>query len=172
MKFFVGIKEKKSFIDKAFHISLVLKGIDGALELIGGVLFLFLKPATIGTVTGFLTRHELAEDPKDFLANLLLHLAHNLSVSSELVASIYLLAHGVLKVILVVGLFTERRGFYLPALIFLGLFIAVELGRLIESFSIGISLLMLFDLFVIWMVWLEFQNINRTNHSAQSTYLK
>ncbi len=172
MKFSVGIKENKSFIDKAFHTSLVLKGVDGVLELIGGVLLLFVKPATIGTVIGFLTRQELAEDPKDVLAHLLLHVAHNLSVSSELIASVYLLAHGVLKVVLVVGLFKERRGFYLPALILLGLFVTIELVRLIESFSIGIFVLMLFDLFVISMVWLEFQNINRTNHSVPNTYLK
>ena len=157
MKHAIARGKKGTLLYRVFRISLVIKGIDGALELIGGTLFLFVKPDTIGTVVGFLTRRELAEDPKDFLANLLVHAAKQLSVSTEIIAGIYLLAHGVIKVGLVIGLWKDVRWIYPIALVFLGVFILLELGRLFEIFSIGIFVALLFDLFILTMVWFEFQ---------------
>lgn len=168
MNILISTEKKKSFVDRAFRISLVIKGIDGILELIGGALLLFVKPAAIGRTIGFLTRHELAQDPNDFFANFFLHTAHQLSVSTEFLASIYLLAHGIIKVALVIGILTGRRKLYPYALFFLGLFVLIEFGRIIEVFSVGIFVLMLFDLFVITMVWLEFQRARTPSHLSNS----
>ncbi len=146
-------------LNRVFRISLWLKGIDGAFELLGGILFLFVKPSTIGATVRFLTRHEIAEDPHDLVANFLRHTAEQLSVNKELLASVYLLGHGLIKIVLVYGLLTGRKGIYPYAFLFLGLFIAIETARLIEFFSFGILILMLFDLFVLTMVWLEYRKL-------------
>lgn len=111
-------KRKGSHGRRVLRVTLTLKGIDGVLELIGGALFLFVKPSTINSTIAFLTRREIAQDRKDFVANLLIHSAQQLSLSTKLVASIYLLAHGIIKIVLVIGLLTERKGFYRPALFF------------------------------------------------------
>ena len=155
-----GILEKRtSFLHRFLRISLILKGIDGVLELIGGILFLLVHRSTIDRTIAFLTRHELTEDPHDLLANLLTHIAAHLSLKTKIVASVYLLAHGIIKVILVAGLLMDRKGFFPPALIFIGIFILLEAGRLSQSFSIGILLLMLFDILVITLIWLEYRSI-------------
>src|SRR5579859_5424885 len=56
-------------LDRAFLIGIVLKGLDGVLEVAGGILLLLVSPGTIDRITGALTQHELSEDPHDFLAN-------------------------------------------------------------------------------------------------------
>lgn len=50
-----------------------------------------------------LTAHELAQDPHDFIARHLLHSASQLSRSTTLFGAIYLLSHGLAKVVLVIA---------------------------------------------------------------------
>jgi uncharacterized membrane protein len=52
-------------LDKTFKIGLVLKGLDGILEVAGGILLLFLSPHAIEHIVRTLTAHELSEDPHD-----------------------------------------------------------------------------------------------------------
>jgi hypothetical protein len=58
-------------VHRFFELGILLKGIDGALQLIGGLLLLFLSPSAIGGVALFLVRGELREDPTDLFSNLL-----------------------------------------------------------------------------------------------------
>ncbi len=55
-------------LDRTFHVSLLLKGLDGTLELIGGVLLLVVSSSRLDSLIQFLTQHELSEDPKDLIA--------------------------------------------------------------------------------------------------------
>ena len=45
-------------LDKTFKIGLVLKGLDGILEVIGGIVLLFLSPQAIQHLARTLTAHE------------------------------------------------------------------------------------------------------------------
>jgi len=49
-------------------VALILKGVDGLLELVGGVLLLVVSPDTINRWAQRVTQHELTEDPRDFVA--------------------------------------------------------------------------------------------------------
>lgn len=66
--------------DRAFAVGIILKGLDGVLEVVGGVLLLVVSPTTIDQVGRALTQHELSEDPHDFLATHLLHATGTLMV--------------------------------------------------------------------------------------------
>jgi len=46
--------------DRVFEIGIILKGLDGVLETIGGLLLLAVTPATINDVVSRLTQHELS----------------------------------------------------------------------------------------------------------------
>src|ERR1039458_5912901 len=65
-------------LDKTFDIALILKGLDGLLELAGGVLLLIISPDSINHLAQQLTQHELSENPNDFFAHHLLRLTSNL----------------------------------------------------------------------------------------------
>src|SRR5215468_7807366 len=88
-------------LDKTFKISLVLKGLDGILEVAGGLLLLFLSPQAIEHIARSLTAHELREDPHDFIASHVLHTASHLTTGTTLYGAIYLLIHGAAKIVLV-----------------------------------------------------------------------
>jgi uncharacterized membrane protein len=68
----------RDLLDRAFEISIIAKGLDGALEMIGGLLLLILTPATINSLLVTLTQHELSQDPHDFIAAHALHYARGL----------------------------------------------------------------------------------------------
>ena len=140
---------------------MIAKGIDGALEIIGGSLLLFVSPATIQAVLRGMTQHELSEDPHDFIANHLLRSVQNLSHSTTLFAAIYLLAHGAAKVVLVIAVLRDRTWAY-PAIIVLLLgFIGYQLYRLALDPGIGLTLLTLFDAFVVVLTWKEYNAKHR-----------
>ena len=99
-------------VDRAFRISLWLKGADGALELLGGLLLLIVPPDALGSLVASLTRHELSEDRHDIIANSLLQQTHNLSKSATVFGALYLLTHGIIKLVLVVSVLRERLWAY------------------------------------------------------------
>src|SRR6266567_1004044 len=87
--------------DKAFRVSLYLKGLDGLLETLGGILLLLIKPEQINHLAHWITQGELSEDKHDFIANHILKTAHDLTGASLVFGAIYLLSHGLVKVVLV-----------------------------------------------------------------------
>jgi uncharacterized membrane protein len=70
---------KEDFTDRAFHTGLYLKGLDGLLEVLGGILLLLIKPEQINRLAKWLTQGELSQDRHDFIANHILKTAHNLT---------------------------------------------------------------------------------------------
>src|SRR6267378_1908770 len=88
--------QPRSKIHIAFEIGVVLKGINGLLELIGGFVLLWIGPGTLQNLMARLTQNELIEDPRDFIATQLREAAGHLSANAQLFAAIYLLAHGVI----------------------------------------------------------------------------
>src|ERR1700704_3209851 len=91
----------KTTTDKAFRISLYLKGADGLLEIIGGILLLLIKPAQINHFARWITQGELSQDKHDFIANHILKTANDLTGASLIFGALYLLSHGIVKIYLV-----------------------------------------------------------------------
>jgi uncharacterized membrane protein len=144
-------------LDRAFFIGITLKGLDGVLEVIGGLILLAVSPATINAVARAVTQHELSEDPHDFIATHLLHYAGSLSGGSVRFAAVYLLLHGVVKIFLVAALLRNEIWAYPLTIAFLLAFIAYQLYRLTFAPSLGLVALTIFDAVVTWLTWREYQ---------------
>jgi uncharacterized membrane protein len=147
---------KTTALDRVFQVSLILKGLDGVLELVGGVLLLVVTPRQIGALGRLLTQHELVEDPHDFIANTVLHLTGNLDISTSLFGAIYLLLHGLVKVVLVWAVLRDKLWAYPWMIAFLIAFIAYQSYQILLSFSWGLLLLTAFDIFFVWLTWREY----------------
>lgn len=145
-------------LDKMFNVTLVLKGLDGLLELVGGVLLLVVSPAALNHLAQQLTQHELTQDPHDFLAHHLLKLTSNLH-HTQAFGALYLLTHGLVKVVIVVGLLRREHWAYYVAFAFLGGFVVYQLYRMTYAPSVGLALLTAFDLLIIWLTWREFRRM-------------
>ncbi len=153
--------QNKKFWHKTFRIGILLKGIDGALEIIGGALLLWISPALINSIVVALTQHELSADPHDLFANFLVHAAQNFSVSSQIFAAAYLLSHGVVKEWLVVDLWKEKIRAYPVAIIFFALFAAYQIYRYFFSHSVFLLLLTALDAAVIILTWNEYLQLKK-----------
>jgi uncharacterized membrane protein len=144
-------------LDRAFHVGLVLKALDGVLETIGGFILLFVSPASINHFVRWATAHELAQDPHDFVARHLLHSASMLTTSSTLYGAVYLLLHGVTKLVLIVFVLKDKLWAYPWLIALLGVFIAYQSYRLTQKASFGLAALTAFDVVVTWLTWREYQ---------------
>lgn len=151
----------ESALDRTFRISITLKGLDGLLEIVGGVLLLIVAPATLQHWVRSLTAHELATDPHDFIATHLMHSASQLSRATTLFGAIYLLTHGIAKVVLVVALLRGELWAYPWLIALLGVFIVYQLYRLTQRFTVGIALLTAFDAFVVVLTVIEYRKQRR-----------
>ena len=138
-------------------VGIALKGVDGVLEVIGGLLLLVLTPATINDLTRALTQHELSRDPHDFLAAHLVQYAGGLTGSSVRFGAVYLLSHGAVKVVLVAAVLKNKLWAYPWMIAFLLAFIGYQLYRLTFAPSIGLVGLTVFDAVVTWLTWREYQ---------------
>jgi uncharacterized membrane protein len=158
-------RRRRDALDTAFYIALVLKGLDALLEVVGGVLLLVVSPDTLDQLARHLVQHELAEDPHDFFARHVLRVTGNLH-DTQLFGALYLLIHGLVKIVLVVGLWRRQRWAYPFAFVVLGAFIVYQLYRMTYDFSIGLLLLTLFDVFIVWLTWREYKRVRRDTKVA------
>jgi uncharacterized membrane protein len=145
-------------VHRLFAVSVLIKGVDGILETIGGILFMFVSPKALNSLVIFFTAHELSEDPDDWFATTLRHAVNNLSSDTKLFVSVYLVAHGLIKLFLVAGLLREKLWAYPAALWFLSIFILYQSYRFSHTHSLGLLALSIFDLFVASLVWLEYRS--------------
>ncbi|HSW36817.1 MAG TPA: DUF2127 domain-containing protein [Candidatus Saccharimonadales bacterium] len=152
----------KSLLDKTYEIGIIIKGVDGVLELVGGVLVLALSPNAINGLTRFLTQNALQENPHNFIANYLAKLGHQLAGGRNLFAAAFLLTHGLVKVVLVTCLLLNKLWAYPWALVVLTLFLVYQVYLLVTSPTFGMAFLTVLDVIIIWLVWREWQKVRQT----------
>jgi uncharacterized membrane protein len=158
-KFKKIITKNYSLIHKSFEIGILLKGIDGILEIIGGILLKSFSPARLDKLIVLLTQHELSEDPKDFIANHLIKWGSTLSISTQNFGALYLISHGAIKLIFVILLWKRKIWAYPLTIVFLIIFIIYQIYRYTISHSIFLIVLTIFDIIMILLTFLEYKRI-------------
>ena len=148
------ISEK--YIHRIFDAGIILKGIDGALEIIGGLLLIFVRPETINHIVASLTQYELVEDPKDLIANFIVNSTH-LTPQSQLFGMLYLLSHGIIKIFIVAGLLKDKLWAYPAGIIIFSGFGVYQIYRYIHTYSLGLLILTILDAIVIILTWHEYR---------------
>lgn len=132
---------------RIFEVSIVIKGIDGFLEIIGSsLLFYVTKTDKMGQIVLALTEHELSQDPNDFWANLLTHSVNQLSLKSVNFGAIYLLLHGVLKIFMVIMLLQKRLWAYPVTATTLLVFATYQIYRFTHTHSPFLIFFSVFDI--------------------------
>ena len=144
-----------TLLDRSFQTSITLKGIDGLLEIIGGILVLVVNQARVNSFVDVITRHSLARNPNAFIATHLLHASQG--IVGHYFIFFYLVSHGLAKVILVVALWLNRMWAYPAMILLLISFILYQLYRMTFAPSWFLVLLTLFDAVVIWLTWEEYK---------------
>lgn len=110
------MRSSEAYIRRAFQASLWLKGAHSLLEVLGGLALAFVSHDLIVRLAIALTRAELMEDPRDLVANALRQTAEGFSTDAQSFAAWYLFSHGLIKLVLVAAVLTNRIWAY-PAFI-------------------------------------------------------
>lgn len=152
-------QQNKDLVHISFEFGLIIKGIDGILEIIGGFLLLYLNPNRMSSLIISLTRHELSEDAKDLVANALIRFSHSFSISTQVFVIFYLASHGLIKCVLVLLLWRKKLWAYPLTIVSLLLFIAYQVYRYSVHASVSLLLLTVFDIIMIILTFAEFRRI-------------
>lgn len=152
-----------SLLDKIFEGGIIIKGATGALEFIGGLLLLFVDPSAIHQFIVLVTQKELLGDPRDILANFLVHSTQHLGGSRTFVIT-YLWIHAVIKLIAVIGILKNQLWAYPFSLLTLGLLMMYQVYSIVfVTPSTGMIVLTIFDVFILWLIWREWSKVWPSN---------
>jgi uncharacterized membrane protein len=146
----------KSLLRGTFRTGIAAKGIDGVLETAGGVLLWFVKPSSFVWVQT-LWFNELARDPHDYVAAHLLRVSEMLVGGDPVFASLYLLSHGLVKLVLAAALWLDRLWAYPAAIFVFGGFCVYQVYRYTYTHSAALLWLTVFDLAVVYLTWQEYR---------------
>jgi uncharacterized membrane protein len=152
-------EKKKRILHASFEIGILLKGIHAVLEVVGGLLLLFVSPEFLRKTIEFLTKRELREDPKDWLANFMLHAGERYSVGAQHFGVNYLLSHGIVQIVLVFLLWRKKLWAYPLAVAALVAFIAYQTIRWTWTHSWFLIFLTVLDAAIIWLTIVEYRRI-------------
>ncbi len=155
-------------IHQLFEISVLLKGAHALIECLGGLVLALVSTESILRLANRITQPELLDDPHDFIATHLLTWAQDFSVGTKNFYAYYLLSHGLVKVLLVIGLLRGKMWAYPASLVALGVFIVYQLYRFTDTHGIGLIILTIFDLVVMVLIWQEYKVV-RHHVPAQKT---
>lgn len=146
-----------TLLDRSFQASITLKGIDGLLEILGGLLALFASPSRVNTFLDAITHHAVTRNPNAFIASHLLHASSTITGHAHYFIAFYLVSHGLAKAILVVALWLNRMWAYPGMIILLMLFILYQFYRMTFAMSWWLIWLTVFDIIVILLTYAEYK---------------
>lgn len=154
--------ENKGWYDKAYFVTVAVKGFDGLVEFLAG-LWLLIAPASLHSLLGVIFG-EASESNGRFMQFVAEHIAHidkDLTSGGILLVALFLLSHGVVKLALVYALLREILWAYPYALAILTAFLAYQVYVFIKHPSLGMFLFSLLDAVIIFMVYGEWQKLKR-----------
>lgn len=145
----------------AFWIGIVFKALNGILEVASGIALLSISSQSIVNLVYTIFHEELTEDPTDWLAHFILREALNLSPGMKLFAIIYLLIHGLIKLVLVGAIWRSRLWAYPLAGVVFSMFVVYQVYRFAYTYSIVMLLLTVVDLVIIALLFPEYGRVKQ-----------
>lgn len=138
-------------LHQLFIVSIILKGLHAAIELVGGIaLYLF----STNKIVGWLWEAGQSNDWIERFAN-------SFSTKEHHFYAFYLVSHGVVNGAIVVGLLLRKRWSYHATFVVLTLFIAYQAYRYSYTHDIGLIVITMIDLIVMALAWNEYRVFKR-----------
>lgn len=151
---------QKPWFETVYKIGVGLKGFDGLIELVTGIA-LWISPSLVHSVLSVVAA-EFGESQSGvfhFIAVNIARVDSDLAHSGLAFLILFLVTHGVVKLVLVYCLLREIIRAYPAALTILVLFLVYQLYILIVQPSIGMAIFTILDVVIIWLVWGEYQDL-------------
>lgn len=158
---------QKSGTDRMFAVAIAIKGIDGGLQFLGALLLMVIPPTLITGAANMIITRDLLGDPNGTLSTHLAEAAdHFANGSSRWFAIIYLLAHGVIKLVLVWALLKRVMWMFPVSIIVLAGFVVYEVWRAVHTHSIALPIFAAIDVVIIILILREYRKLRREHQPA------
>jgi uncharacterized membrane protein len=151
------LKHKLLSLHEIFRVSVFLKGFFAVLDIVGGtLLYLFgkseLAENIVKVAQGELLSGESGIAERFFWNTVMGMLPNGLSFPV-----IYLLVHGVISLVFVVGLWRDRSWAYPFAITALSTFLVYQVYRFYHTHSLWLACFIVFEIFFIWLTHHEYR---------------
>ena len=140
-----------------FEASLVIKGLLCSAEALAGLGLVLVPYPLIARLVFWLTHFDIAESPNDRLATLTQRTLEQFPLSAQNFYAWYLLAHGGLKLAMVVMLWARVLWAYPVAMAVLAGFVVYQTAEFFYTGSPFLLLLAFFDSVMIGLIWQEYK---------------
>jgi uncharacterized membrane protein len=147
-----------SFLHESFEIGIAVKGFDGLLEFLGGAIIFFMKPSQMNELVRKVCEYLLTRAPHSAVAIHMFNASQNMTSSSAKFAALYLLSHGLVKVLLVSCLWMNKLWAYPLTIAVFGAFAVYQVFRFTHTHSWALVVLTIFDVLIILLTWNEYQH--------------
>src|SRR5256885_16831926 len=149
--------QRSSLMHFAFIGAITIKGIDGFIEFVAGIVLAVVGSQQVYDFAIWATAPEIARHPESHAVHAIRHGAYGLTHTSQRFVIVYLIAHGVLKLGLAINLFIEHMWIFpASAAVLLG-FIAFMSARLMAHWSPWLFAFALFDAMTLALVLNEWR---------------
>jgi len=147
----------------------VLKGLDGGVQLVLGIVLAFLPPTAITGLANLVLTRDLLGDPNNALSTHLSSAAHNFADgTSRWFAIGYLLLHAVVKLGLVAALLRETLPAFPIAAVVLSAFAGYEVYRAVRVGSIALPIFAALDAAVVFLILREYRQLRQKSAKRAS----
>ncbi len=138
-------------LHRGFTVGILVKAAGGALEVGAAIVAFLADPARLGIIAERITRHRLSHNPDAVIANFLLDTARSHSIDPELFGLIYLVCHGMLKLVMVILLWRRVLWAYPAAAVVLTLMVGYQILRFATTQAPGLLGLSAFDAAMVYL---------------------
>jgi uncharacterized membrane protein len=149
--------QRKSILHQSFEVGISLKGVGALFEIASGLLLWFVKPSQMNEIVRRLGENLLADAPRHPFAVHVLNASHRFADNGTEFASMYLLAHGVVKLVLVICLMLNKIWAYPLTIAVFTAFMVYQVHRFTHTHSWALIWLTAFDAVIVYLTWQEYQ---------------
>lgn len=152
---------REKLFHRLFEVGIWIKGIDGLIEIAGGILLFAVSLQALNSWIIAITQNEIQEDSGDLIANALRHAAQRITPGSKHIAGAYLLGNGIVKVFLAACILRGKLWCYPIAIAVITLFILLQSVRLCFHFSWSMLIATIVDVAIVLLIWREYRRIKK-----------
>ncbi len=154
--------QPKSILHQSFEVGISLKGVGALFEIAGGMVLWFVKPSQMNDIVRSVGENLLADAPHHPFAVHVLNASQRFADNGTTFASLYLLAHGVVKLALVICLMLNKLWAYPLTIAVFTAFMVYQVRRFTHTHSWALIWLTVFDAVIVYLTWKEYQEQKAT----------
>jgi uncharacterized membrane protein len=160
-------RAERTLTDRLYFIGISIKGIDGVVELLLGLALLLVPSLPHTALEAAASKASSGAIPfGQFISNYLENLDGTLAQWGTWLVIGYLIAHGAIKVLLVVCLLLRLHRVYPVAIAVLGAFLAYEVYLFCVKPGVTLGLFVILDAVIIFLVIREYREVKQATRAS------